>query len=185
MSQQALADAMKRKGWKWSQATVWSIEKGERPLRLIEAVDLVEILDLEGVYELTVTPLVTMGWQRLASMSDRVTELHAATLGFLRAQEELAKVADALEASGLALPSAEDDEVDFYLGMRPEEVVDRAGRLHTATAGDIVAFHERDPEGGALLNDGRYLRVLIETNPAHHGAKGGESDGEHQAAPER
>lgn len=36
-SQQDLANEMRRRGFKWSQATVWSVEKGERPLRLAEA----------------------------------------------------------------------------------------------------------------------------------------------------
>lgn len=44
MSQQALADLMRARGWKWSQATVWAVEKGERPLRLAEATDLAELL---------------------------------------------------------------------------------------------------------------------------------------------
>ena len=44
MTQQALADAMRERGWKWSQATVWSGEKGERPLRLLEAEDLSQVL---------------------------------------------------------------------------------------------------------------------------------------------
>lgn len=46
-SQKAVADAMRARGWKWSQATVWSIEKGERPLRLAEADDLGRILDVQ------------------------------------------------------------------------------------------------------------------------------------------
>lgn len=37
MSQKELADRMRKLGFKWSQATVWSIEKGERPLRLTES----------------------------------------------------------------------------------------------------------------------------------------------------
>lgn len=41
--QQTIADAMRARGWKWSQATVWSVEKGERPLRLLEAHDLADI----------------------------------------------------------------------------------------------------------------------------------------------
>ncbi|KJL46235.1 hypothetical protein RS84_02862 [Microbacterium hydrocarbonoxydans] len=45
MSQKDLASAMRDRGWKWSQATVWSIEKGERPLRLAEAVDVAWVLD--------------------------------------------------------------------------------------------------------------------------------------------
>ncbi|WP_228266658.1 hypothetical protein [Ornithinimicrobium ciconiae] len=43
MSQQALAEVMRDRGHKWSQATVWSVEKGERPLRLMEAKDLADI----------------------------------------------------------------------------------------------------------------------------------------------
>jgi hypothetical protein len=43
-SQQDIADAMRERGHKWSQATVWSVEKGERAVRLAEAADLGEIL---------------------------------------------------------------------------------------------------------------------------------------------
>lgn len=44
MSQKELAAKMRPLGWKWSQATVWSIEKGERPLRLTEAEDVCQVL---------------------------------------------------------------------------------------------------------------------------------------------
>lgn len=44
MSQKALAERMKDRGWKWVQSTVASVEKGERPLRLREAADLASIL---------------------------------------------------------------------------------------------------------------------------------------------
>lgn len=47
VSQQALADVMRDRGWKWSQATVWSIEKGDRPLRLAEALDLAQVLEVD------------------------------------------------------------------------------------------------------------------------------------------
>lgn len=43
-SQKDVAEAMKARGWKWSQATAWSVEKGDRPLRLSEALDVAEIL---------------------------------------------------------------------------------------------------------------------------------------------
>lgn len=39
-SQKALAEAMRERGHSWSQATVWSVEQGSRPLRLAEARDL-------------------------------------------------------------------------------------------------------------------------------------------------
>lgn len=35
---------MRQRGHRWSQATVWAVEKGERQLRLTEAEDLGEIL---------------------------------------------------------------------------------------------------------------------------------------------
>lgn len=53
MPQAELAARVRRGGHRWSQATVWSVEKGERPLRLSEAVLLAEILefDLEQLYD--------------------------------------------------------------------------------------------------------------------------------------
>lgn len=47
MSQKELAAEMRRRGWKWSQATVWSIEKGERPLRLTEAQEVAAIFEAD------------------------------------------------------------------------------------------------------------------------------------------
>lgn len=37
LSQMDLAKMVRADGHKWSQATVWSIERGDRPLRLTEA----------------------------------------------------------------------------------------------------------------------------------------------------
>lgn len=47
VSQQVLADVMRERGWKWSQATVWAVEKGDRPMRLAEALDLAQVLDVD------------------------------------------------------------------------------------------------------------------------------------------
>lgn len=48
ISQAGLAEAMRARGHeKWSQATVWSIESGRRPLRLAEASALASILNTE------------------------------------------------------------------------------------------------------------------------------------------
>lgn len=45
ISQQTLAEKMRNKGFKWSQATVWATEKGDRPVRLSEVIALSEVLD--------------------------------------------------------------------------------------------------------------------------------------------
>lgn len=47
MSQKDLAELMRARGWKWSQATVWSIEKGDRPIRLAEAQEVATILNIQ------------------------------------------------------------------------------------------------------------------------------------------
>lgn len=43
-AQKAVADAMRGKGHRWSQATVWGVEKGDRPLKFVEAIDLAQVL---------------------------------------------------------------------------------------------------------------------------------------------
>lgn len=55
MSQDALAQRMRERGFKWSQATVWSVENGDRPLRLTEAMALADIFGLSGIDELSTT----------------------------------------------------------------------------------------------------------------------------------
>ena len=54
-SQSDIANHMRELGFKWSQATVWSVETGERPLRLTEAVCLAELFGVEAS-ELTLDP---------------------------------------------------------------------------------------------------------------------------------
>lgn len=46
MSQVALAETMTARGHGWSQATVWSTEKGRRALKLNEAIDLADIFNV-------------------------------------------------------------------------------------------------------------------------------------------
>ncbi|MFV0435592.1 MAG: helix-turn-helix domain-containing protein [Leucobacter sp.] len=65
--QKQLADLMRDLGWKWSQATVWSIEKGERPLRLAEAEDLCGILRVE-MHQLLASEITT----NLIKLRDRL-----------------------------------------------------------------------------------------------------------------
>ncbi|WIV43045.1 helix-turn-helix domain-containing protein [Glutamicibacter nicotianae] len=44
VSQQELGEMMRGRGFKWSQATVWEIERGKRPLRLAEANEVLSLL---------------------------------------------------------------------------------------------------------------------------------------------
>lgn len=49
LSQQELADKMRAAGFKWSQATVWSVESGERPLRISEAIAVAQCCGFDPV----------------------------------------------------------------------------------------------------------------------------------------
>lgn len=53
-TQKEVAEYMRAAGFKWSQATVWSVEAGERPVRLSEAYELARLLDI-GVSGLLLT----------------------------------------------------------------------------------------------------------------------------------
>lgn len=46
-NQADLAEEMKRRGHRWSQATVWAVQRGERSLKLAEARDLAEVLGVK------------------------------------------------------------------------------------------------------------------------------------------
>lgn len=84
MSQQALAESMRSLGWKWSQATVWSIEKGERPLRLAEAADVAAIVGID-VRDFLLDPVVASYGQELSDAHEgQVKGLEAISLGVLR-----------------------------------------------------------------------------------------------------
>lgn len=43
--QSEIAEGMRKKGFKWSQTTVWEIEKGKRTLKFLEAIALAEVLE--------------------------------------------------------------------------------------------------------------------------------------------
>lgn len=47
LSQQDLANRMRDSGFKWSQATVWNVENGDRPLRLTEAIEIANVCSLD------------------------------------------------------------------------------------------------------------------------------------------
>lgn len=68
-TQQSVAAAMRDLGWRWSQATVWGVEKGERPLKLREAVVLASILGANVETLVGVDP-------DLVFLSNRLTWVH-------------------------------------------------------------------------------------------------------------
>ena len=157
MTQKELADAMRAEGHKWSQATVWSVEKGERPLRLIEALDAAHVL---GV---TVDDLWAPSDVAAASAS-----LHEATTGLsdviVRCQilgeawrTQTALVADAisrLEGLGVGAkfnaPSA--DSIEFRLWAAKKQ-------LESSSAEKMMSIFMNDRQWLDEEDDGEHCET--------------------------
>lgn len=129
-SQKDVADAMRTQGFRWSQATVWAVEKGERPLRLTEAQALGVVLGIN---------------HDLLLAEPEELDLHADIADFTSLLEEIASLAYESYEAQRRLVGAVDD--------RPES--ERAGvtlSIATRTALDAVI-------DGLARADGHYRRV--------------------------
>lgn len=116
-SQEWVADLMRHKGHKWSQATVWGVEKGRRPLKLTEAIDLAQILGCE-VEDFRRSPLSVLNraWlNRVGSdLIRRQMDLEDAAVLYERA-------ADAVHAAVEAVRQGEPSDEDLELARVTEE----------------------------------------------------------------
>lgn len=121
MSQKELAVAMRERGHKWSQATVWNVERGERPLRLTEATALGDILELLSVYSIT-SPERHFAFRKTQSrLNEAQDELDEKVADVLRLQRQLADEVDAVDQGELT-----DDErkaLEWEIGLAPAEAM--------------------------------------------------------------
>ncbi|WIE76394.1 hypothetical protein [Curtobacterium sp. MCSS17_007] len=92
-SQKDLADAMRSAGHKWSQATVWAVEKGDRPLRLLEAKDVMRILGMH-TWDLMQPDEGAIVKIAIHELNVATGELRDAAEAYIRAQDRLASYAD-------------------------------------------------------------------------------------------
>ncbi|UIN30913.1 hypothetical protein [Microbacterium binotii] len=115
-SQKELADWMRQRGFKWSQATVWSVEKGERPLRLSEAEAVSDIYGADVSALLRGTSIVRAEAE-VKSVTHWHRELHSAFDHYRRARLLLAA----------ALDESPETEVGRELRMTAERWIDTTG----------------------------------------------------------
>jgi transcriptional regulator with XRE-family HTH domain len=140
MSQKELAARMKERGWKWSQATVWSVEKGERPLRLAEAEDIKAILGT--LWSLTMHDEDTTLVMANRYVSLRHAELETAIRNFYEAQMQLSVVAQDAEPSRLR------DMVGDWLGHTVEgTAAEVKKRLHLEGEMEEAIYSEEQADG--------------------------------------
>ena len=109
MSQAALAAAMAERGHKWSQATVWSVETGKRPMRMSEAIDLAEILETP-VDSFAIQDEYGKAMFELGSATARVhfsgLAIGNAVLEYVDRQEKLRALVDAVPSPPAGSPAS-------------------------------------------------------------------------------
>lgn len=138
MSQKDLADAMRVRGFKWSQATVWAVEKGERPLRLTEAEGLGVVLRINP--------------DLLLATPDEL-DLHADVVDLANLLEEIAELAGVAFDAQLRLARAIDDRPESEWPKDSLTIVTRSA-IDAALDGlaRAEANHRGIGEAGGWLN---------------------------------
>jgi transcriptional regulator with XRE-family HTH domain len=105
LSQGELAQRMSERGFGFSQATIWKIEQGKRPVKVSEAVALAEAVGLRSWNSLTADPATTRHDARVQAAHFRAGQayqaLKAAAAAYLQAQYEVAVTAHEARESGV------------------------------------------------------------------------------------
>lgn len=138
LSQQDLATRMRERGWKWSQATVWSIEKGERPLRLGEAHDVADEL------RVTLSELL---------LADGAAQIMAHQRAVQRASDEVSAALERLREAQIQLAMAADMHTEHMSDRWKDIVRDWLSRTG-ATFDEEARLEDREHEAVEQLRTG-------------------------------
>jgi hypothetical protein len=140
-TQQEVADAMRMAGYKWSQATVWAVEKGDRPLRLAEAADLAKIFhrDVASLVMLPVEAAMNEHiMESFRSASESMDAIRRATEQFQRDKES---IRSALELAAQAITNG---SVPADFGTTLAEQEKRAAHILKLSAAKLAEIAEND-----------------------------------------
>jgi transcriptional regulator with XRE-family HTH domain len=140
ISQEDLAQRMADRGFGFSQATIWKIESGQRPVKASELIALADSLGDVTVASLTGEPGTTRYLVQLDQANHRAykayTALKEAAEAYLEAQLNVLFAAQTAHEAGLTITERHAP----WLTTPPEEVVieTRAERAHEADYEDQV-----------------------------------------------
>jgi hypothetical protein len=123
-TQQAVADEMRQRGWRWSQATVWSVEKGDRALRLAEAEDLAAVLGTVSVHSFLTEPIGAHIHQGARRASNAYRAIVESVWESLDAQDALRVHLMRAQADGHELTEVELEQRDLW--VRSSDVPEKA-----------------------------------------------------------
>jgi transcriptional regulator with XRE-family HTH domain len=131
ISQEELAQRMTERGFGFSQATVWKIEQGKRPVKIDEAAALADALGLITWSSLFASPQdarhVAAVQAAVAAAQDAYKQLKRDTTRYLQLQEELAMAIHTAREAGLAVF----DGYAAWLSELPERAVLQARTEHS------------------------------------------------------
>lgn len=144
---------MRSLGYKWSQATVWSVEKGERPMRLTESIDIAQILGVD-VLDMISTPSEALFRVALSKIADARERLENAAMEYEQYQFVLAAAAE-----NATLSDAQQAQTRSWLSLSPTGVVEEV-RIGEKGAGGKMNI-EKDPVTGEILGRGPWFDELL------------------------
>lgn len=160
-TQQSVAEEMRAWGWRWSQATVWSVETGERPLKYWEVVDLARVLEVPVEAFTSESELMDELWAAENEHSESVGELMTASILYLESQEELRQVLRRAEESG-EVPEERLARVRVLLATPLEAFAGGAqSEMLAALISELVAV-DADASGATLQGFVSYLRTVAQ-----------------------
>jgi CRISPR/Cas system-associated exonuclease Cas4 (RecB family) len=145
-TQQAVADEMRKRGWRWSQATVWSVEKGERPLRLAEAEDLAAVLGTPSVHAFLTEPIGAYIQQGVRRASNAYRAIVESVWECLDAQDALKGHLMRAREDGHELTEVEQVQRDLWVNASdvPEKAVAEARSEHEQRLRDEGDVDDRE-----------------------------------------
>jgi transcriptional regulator with XRE-family HTH domain len=107
LSQDEVARRVSERGFGFTQATIWKIESGQRPVRVSEAVALSEALELPRWHDLTEEPETSRHHAELTQANRRALQAHsalkAAAAAFLEAQLHVSLAVRHARDDGIAI----------------------------------------------------------------------------------
>lgn len=107
LSQDELAQRMTDRGFGFSQATIWKIEQGKRPVKLSEVVALADAIGMLGWTTLALQPHASRHHGQLQDSHRRAGDAYnavkAAAHDYLRAQIEVAVSVHEARAAGISV----------------------------------------------------------------------------------
>ncbi|SES28845.1 Helix-turn-helix domain-containing protein [Lentzea xinjiangensis] len=144
VSQDELAQRMSERGFGFTQATIWKIERGQRPVKISEAVALGKALGLSSWTHLTEEPALT---RRLSDLQDAnrraneaYTETKAAAARFFEAQVNVVVAVREAQDAGL-----DTERWNGWVNIPAERAVIEA-RVEWNREDDILERREKEVE---------------------------------------